>query len=64
MSANARFGSQGNVSRCNRDVRFTPESGHRDIHTARFYGFLANTQKPVLASSTNRAFTNPVPTSE
>src|SRR5262249_15648539 len=39
------------------------KSGHRHIHTGRLYGFMANAQKPLLASSANRAFTNPALTS-
>src|SRR5215813_384313 len=39
------------------------KSGHRHIHTGRLYGFMANAQKPLFASSTNRAFANPALTS-
>src|SRR5262249_52320568 len=44
-------------------VRFGAKRGHRNIHTGRLYGFMANAQKPVVSFFTNRAFTNPALTS-
>src|SRR5215475_14861234 len=77
-ATNVRFGSKADICGATRHVRFTPnsdikrdtmecplraKSGHRHIHTVRLYGFMANAQKPLFASSTNRAFANPALTS-
>jgi hypothetical protein len=34
--ANVRFGSEADIGACLHDVRFTPESGHRNRHAYHF----------------------------